>query len=282
MFSQGCSSWGTPCIDGAGDRADANAEVNALIGLAPASTQTPVAAVTVRGRLDAPDAVFSNLFAEGVAINAGGVVNAPNVSGPAGTPIGSAAARVVVASDPSLSFQAIAGVLTRGEMMFLAAFGAPPAAYRLQPAVVRVDCSTDCATRLQTAADGHPGRVLWVDGDLVLPAATDMTLGSAAMPLVLVADGDISVGAGSNVVFNGLVHVRGTALDATGSNTLINGVFIAEGEAAGADEGRFTITGAPRIAFDPVATDALKKVQARQVLDFGSFARLPGSWRDFR
>ena len=100
------------------------------------------------------------------------LVNAPNVSGPAGTPIGAAAAKVVVASDPSLSALPIAGGLTRGEMMFLAAFGAPPAAYRLQPAVVRVDCSADCATRLQAAADGHPGRVLWVDGDLVLPVPT--------------------------------------------------------------------------------------------------------------
>jgi hypothetical protein len=28
--------------------------------------------------------------------------------------------------------------------------------------------------------------------------------------------------------------------------------------------------------------DHLKKVQARSVLDFASFTRLPGSWRDFR
>jgi hypothetical protein len=282
VFSQGCSGWGTPCIEGAGNRADANAEVNALVGLAPALTQTPVAAITVRGRLEAPDALFSNGYAEGVAINAGGMVNAPNVSGPAGTPIGAAAAKTVVASDPSLSYQPIAGVLSAGEMMFLAAFAAPPAAYRLQPAVVRVDCSADCAARLQAAADGHPGRVLWVDGDLVLPADTVMTLGTSAAPVLLVAAGNISVGAGSNLVLNGLVYVRGASLDATGSNTLINGVFIAEGEAAGADEGRFTIVGAPRIAFDPAATDVLQRVQARQVLDFGSFARLPGSWRDFR
>ena len=282
VFSQGCSSWGTPCIDGAANRADANAEVNALVGLAPALTQVPVAAMTVRGRLEAPDAVFSNTFAEGVAINAGGLVNALNVSGPAGTPMGAAAARVVVASDTTLAYPPIVGVLTSGEMMFLAAFGAAPAAYRLQPAVARVDCSADCAARLQTAADGHPGRVLWVDGDLVLPANTAMTLGTPAAPIVLVASGNISIGAGSNVVLNGLIYVRGAELDAGGSNTQINGVFIAEGEAAGANEGRFTITGAPLFAFDPAATDVLKKVQARQLLDFGSFARLPGSWRDFR
>jgi hypothetical protein len=167
-------------------------------------------------------------------------------------------------------------------MMFLAAFGAPPAAFRLQPAVVRVDCSADCAARLQAAADGHPGRVLWVDGNLVLPADTAMTLGTPAAPVVLVASGNVSVGAGSNLVVNGLVYVRGASLDATGSNTLFNGIFIAEGEAAGADEGRFTIVGAPRLSFDAAAADVLKTVQARQRLDFGSFARLPGSWRDFR
>jgi hypothetical protein len=281
VFSQGCSSWGTPCIDGAANRADANAEVNALFGLAPALTQVPVAAITVRGTLDAPNAVFANDFAEGVAINAGRAANITisNVTGPAGTPVG---ARVLIDGDATLSPLVTAGGMTQGEMMFLAAFGAPPAAYRLQPAVVRVDCATDCTTRLQTAADGHPGRVIWVDGDLVLPANTTMTLGAAAAPVVLVAAGNVSVGAGSNVVLNGLVYVRGASLDASGSNTLVNGVFIAEGEAAGANEGRFTIVGAPRIAFDPAATDVLKKVQARQVLDFGSFARLPGSWRDFR
>jgi len=280
VFSQGCSGWGTPCIEGAGNRADANAEVNALVGLAPAVTQVPVAAFTVRGTLVALNAIFSNRFAEGVAINAGGnSVDAPNVYRPAGTP---SDAGVVVRDDRSLSPLTSAGGLTQGEMMFLAAFGAPPAAYRLQPAVVRVDCSADCAARLQAAADGHPGRVLWVEGDLVLPADTAMTLGTPAAPVVLVASANISIGAGSNIVLNGLVYVRGASLDATGSNTQFNGVFIAEGEAAGADEGRFTIIGAPRIAFDPTVTDVLQQVQARQVPDFGSFARLPGSWRDFR
>lgn len=284
VFSQGCSNWGTPCIDGAGNRADANAEVNALVGLAPVLMQTPVAAITVRGELVAPSAMFSNYFAEGLAVNAGGAftpnpLNPLNVVGPAGTPIG---ARVVVDGDLSLTFQPIAGVLTRGEMMFLAAFGSPPAAFRLQPAVVRIDCSADCAARLQTAADGHPGRVLWIDGDLVLPANTAMTLGGAGAPVVLVAAGNISVGADSNVAVNGLVYSRGAALDATGSNTLFNGIFIAEGEAAGANEGRFSIAGAPRISFDAAAADVLKTVQARQRLDFGSFARLPGSWRDFQ
>jgi hypothetical protein len=280
VFSQGCSGWGTPCIKGAGNRADANAEVNALVGLAPALTQTPVSAITVRGRLEAPDAVFSNGFAQGVAINIGGAdVDAPNVTGPAGTPAGP---RVVVTGDTSLDYQPIAGVLSAGDRMFLAAFGAPPAAYRLHPAVVRVDCSADCAARLQAAADGHPGRVLWVDGDLVLPADTVMTLGTPAAPVMLVAAGNIGIGAGSDLVVNGLVYVRGASLDATGSNTQFNGVFIAEGEAAGADEGRFTIAGAPRIDFDPAVTDVLQQVQARQVPGFGSFARLPGSWRDFR
>jgi hypothetical protein len=286
VFSQGCSGWGTPCIEGAGNRADANAEVNALVGLAPALTQVPVAAFTVRGDLVAPNAIFSNRFAEGVAINAGGTVSPdpdtnPNIIGPAGTPLGAPGSRVV-ASDPSLSGLMGVGGLTKGEMMFLAAFGAPPAAYRLQPAVVRVDCSADCADRLRDAADGHLGRVLWVDGDLVLPANTVLTLGTPADPVVLVVAGDISIGAGSNVLVNGLVYVRSGSLNATGSNTQFNGVFIAEGEAAGADEGRFTIVGALRIAFDPAVTDVLQRVQARQSPGFGSFARLPGSWRDFR
>ena len=87
-----------------------------------------------------------------------------------------------------------------------------------------------------------------------------MTLGSAAAPVVLVAAGNIVIGAGSNVVLNGLVYSarRGAGRRAAATRSF-NGVFIAEGEAAGADEGRFTIIGAPRIAFDPAATDVLKQ-----------------------
>ncbi len=46
-------------------------------------------------------------------------------------------------------------------------------------------------------------------------------------------------------------------------------------------EGGFSIVGAPDIVFDAVAVDHLNSVRARLVLDFGSFVRVPGSWRDF-
>jgi hypothetical protein len=174
------------------------------------------------------------------------------------------------------------GGLSRGEMMFLATFGMPPAAYRLQPAVVRLSCSADCATTLQLAADAHPGRVLWIDGDLVIGAAGSVNLGSSAMPVILVVDGDIDFAVGSNVNLQGFVYSRGSLWTAAGDAT-VTGAFIAEGDpVVGADEGSFSIVGAPIVAYGESAVEQLAKVRSRQVLDFGSFVRVPGSWRDFR
>lgn len=280
---EGCSSFGTPCV-AAGSRADANAKVEAMLGQAPALTQTPVAAITVRGALDAATADFVNPDTTGIAINAGGATNAPRVTGPAGMSASRAQSALVVSNDPSLSGVTPAGGLSKGEMMFLATFGVPPAAFRVQPAVVRLSCGDGCGAALQDAAVRFPARMIWIDGDLDLSADTVLKLGSAASPLLLVVDGNINWAAGSDVFIHGLLYVRGASWASVGATATVLGALIAEGEAAmdPADDGRFTIVGEPRFVFDAAVVDHLKEVQARRVFDFGSFARLPGSWRDFR
>jgi hypothetical protein len=284
IFVRGCSNWGTPCIDGATNRAEANAEINALVGLAPALTQTPVAAVTVRGPLDAPVAEFVNPDRTGLAVNAGGSAPVSFVVGPPGMPASQAMSALVVDNDPSLSSIPLAGALTEREMMFLAGFGMPPAAFRVQAAVRRIVCADDCAAALQDAAERFPGRVLWIDGDLRLAGGTVLSLGSATEPVLLVVDGNVDWAAGANVVLRGVLWVRGTSWSSAGAAATVIGALVAEGDAAigPPDEGRFTIAGNPRFVFDAATIDHLKKVQARSVFDFASFTRLPGSWRDFR
>lgn len=284
VFSKGCKGFGSQCFSGAASAADAEAEVIAVLGLAPALTQTPTAAITVRGALDAPNADFVNPDTTGIAVNAGGLANAPRVTGPAGMSAASVQSTLVVAEDPSLSGVTPAGGMSPGEMMFLATFGMPPAAFRVQPAVVRLSCGDDCATALQDAAARFPGRMIWIDGDLNLGASTVLDLGSAAAPLLLVVNGNVNWAAGSNVLVHGLLYVRGASWSSVGAAATVVGAVIAEGDASigPPDEGRFTITGEPRFVFDAAIVDHLKKVQARRVFDFGSFARMPGSWRDFR
>ena len=282
VTSQGCSGFGTECYAGAGGRSDANARVSALIGLAPALTQTPVAAITVRGALDALDADFVNPDTTGIAVNAGGIADAPRVAGPAGMSASSAQSTLVVDTDESLSNVTLAGGLSPGEMMFLATFGMPPAAFRVQPALVRVSCGDDCLVALQDASERFPGRMLWIDGDLNLGADAELELGSAASPALLVVNGNVNLAPGSNFFLQGLVYVRGASWTSTGATATVVGALIAEGDAAigPPDEGRFTITGEARFVYDTAVVDHLKKVQARKALDFGSFARLPGSWRE--
>jgi hypothetical protein len=283
VISEGCSNFGTPCAADAAGGSDANATVSVLLGLAPSLTQTPAAALTVRGALTAGDALSvtnTDRATNGVTINAGGLVNAPNrvLATLPGNPVETSLAQ----SDTALSSLAPAGGLSNGEMMFLASFGMPPAAYHTQPAVVRLNCAVACD--LQAASDQYPGRVIWIDGPLLIDAGTVVTLGSAASPVVLVVGGDITVGAGSTVTINGLVYSRGASMTTTGSNTLVQGAFIAEG-VANADpllDGSFRIVGTPGIVFDRVIVDHLSAAKSRSVMDFGAFVRVPGSWKDWK
>lgn len=284
VFVTGCSGFGSQCFAGAARKSDAYAEVKAVLGLAPALTQTPAAAITVRGPLDAPSAQVVNPATVGVAINAGGAVNAAQVIGPAGMAAAAVQSTLVVSGDASLSGMVPPVGMSKRDLMFLATFGMPPTPFRVQPAVVRLTCSDDCSEQLIDAVARFPGRVIWIDGDLTLGAAAVLDLGSASAPVVLVVDGNLNWAAGSNVALRGLIYVRGARWDSMGAAATVVGAVIAEGDASVGppDEGRFTITGEPRIVFDAPIVDHLKKVQARTVFDLGSFARVPGSWRDFR
>jgi len=160
----------------------------------------------------------------------------------------------------------------------------PPSAFRVQAAVRRIVCGDDCAVALQDAAARFPGHVLWIDGDLNLGAGSALDLGSSAQPALVVVDGNVDLTAGASMVLRGVLWVRGASWTSAGATATVIGAAVAEGDAAVGppDEGRFTITGTPRFVFDAATMDHLKKAQARSVLDFASFTRLPGSWRDFR
>lgn len=260
--STGCARFdgAAVCPSGA-DVHDGRATVSVLAALHGALATPPAAAVTVRGDLDVGHAVLraANRHAAsgGITLHVGGALaGAPlALHGPAGAPAAS-----TIADEPD------DGPLARLDAggLFTAIFGMGPETFRQQPATIVVDCAADCSARtLQQVARLNPGRMLWIDGTLRLDA--DVTLGSAEAPVVLVVDGDVDLAA--DVRLHGLVYVTGTTWATTGTAT-VQGALVGQGDLA------FAGTGATTVDHDPA-------VLARLRLAHGSFARVPGSWRDF-
>ena len=263
VTSRGCNSIGTQCYAASTKGpADAVAEVSVLLGLNSALATPPAAAVTARGtvNLNNQAVIVSNadVPTHGLTIDAGGDVlqaDAARILSVPGTP-GSASIR---AADPSLS------TLTT-ERMFVSLFGMDRATYRSQPAVVRVTCSGTCETAIANAVSANPGRIIWVQGPVVIDGNL-VPLGSPADPVVLVVQGNLTVSA--NLELFGVLYLHdpsGTNVLSTVGATTIHGAVVAEGD--------LSITGTPRIIFEPEVLRAINKSQ-------GSLVRVPGSWRDF-
>ena len=110
---------------------------------------------------------------------------------------------------------------------------------------------------------GSGPALLWVDGDVALDGP--LTLGSAAQPVMLLARGTVRLS--GSVRVHGVLH---------GSRIEWNDNGSGEGLLRGAamSESGFSGNGAPDLYYDAAVLAALKG-------NSGSFARVPGSWRDF-
>jgi len=263
VTSRGCNSIGTQCYAASTKGpADAVAEVSALLGLNSALATPPAAAVTARGTVNLSNQAVTISNADvpthGLTIDAGGAVSlagAARIISVPGTP-GTASIR---SADPSLS------ALT-ADRMFVSLFGMDRSTYRTQPAVVHLTCSGACDTEIAQKASANPGRIVWVQGPVTIDG--NLVLGSAASPVMLVVQGNLTVSA--NLQLFGVLYLHdpsGTSVWNTGAgSTFIDGAVVAEGN--------LTITGTPTIRFDP---EVLRTINTSQ----GSLVRVPGSWRDF-
>ena len=112
-----------------------------------------------------------------------------------GTPV--AASIVDQSNDASLSSLS-------PQQMFASLFRMAPGTYRMQPAAVRLeDCAVNCSAKLIEAVQANPGSMLWVDGDMTIDS--NVTLGSALKPVLIVASGSIRFDAASVRIY-GLVY----------------------------------------------------------------------------
>lgn len=303
-----CTDAGTDCLSNPqiSEPGKGNVSVSALLGLKGAIDTIPAAAVTLPAPSTGSDSLtivaatgttlaayngystFNNVPLSGIAIHAGGTLPAVDVAaaGPAGMP----AEQAKFEGDLSLSSQAGTGGLRNSSdagacapgsahpgcsfnRMFTSVFGTPRAVFRDQPGLVR--CTAGCnSAALALLAAKNPRSVILVTGDATL----DANLGTAADPVALVVEGDVSVGAGATVT--GLIYSTGNASAPSvcaGAGTArwsITGAAVVQGAIISENPVTLCGGGALEVRYDPAVLFKLRR-------EYGSFVRVPGGWRDF-
>jgi len=257
VVANGCTSLAGSCVAGSTGRADASARIEVAFGLVAGLRTPPVATVTTRAGFDAGSATLGLHNpdpATGIAVNAGGAIDAPlaRLTPPAGAP----KTGLLVGNDAALA-------ALPADRFFAAHFGLDKAAWQAQPAVTRIRCSVDCAAVLGAAlAAAADAALIQVDGDLVL--AGPITLGSVQRPVAIVVTGaaqfDGAVG------LHGLLYAASARWNNTAGGAFVRGALVCEGGYRG--------NGAPELFYDPLVLETLKHAT-------GSIARVNGSWRDF-
>lgn len=272
------------------DAGKGQTSVSALLGLKGAIDTIPAAALTIPSTLTSAasmtllsgtQVVAYNTLQEGsgIAIQAGGSL--PGTGIVVGGPPGSPAESAKIEGDMSLSSQVATGGLRKssdagacpaGDLhpgcsanrAFAAVFGSPRTVFLQQPALVR--CSSGCsAAALNSLATANPKSVLLVEsgaGGVDL----DGSLGTAGAPVTLIVEGDVRI-SGAGTVVNGFVYSTSGSWNVTGSPRI---------DGAIATEEAMTLDGGGRleVRYSAAVLNRLRR-------EAGSFARIPGGWRDF-
>jgi hypothetical protein len=260
LLSTGCSAPAGPCAPGSAVGADASARIELTLGLLPGLARLPAAALTARGAVQAGHASvgFHNADARsgGVAVQAGGAIAAPHMrlTGAPGAPL----LQAVVEGDEGLA-------ATSADLFFAASFGLDKPLWREQTAVVQLACDGDCGAALsQALGSGTARRMVWITGSPQFSAP--LAIGSPERPVIVVSSGAMRLI--GPVQVHGVVHAAALEWQAgAGSGTaLLRGAALSEGAYQG--------DAAADLVRDAAVLERLKA-------GTGSFARVPGSWKDF-
>jgi Tfp pilus assembly protein PilX len=253
IAATGCTSLSGECLPRSRP-ADATAHTQVLVGMLPAVASLPLAAMTAKQSVNATglDAGFHNPDAAsgGITVHAGR--GATTTSARLTTAPGGAADASVIENDPMLNDPA-------ADSFFNAFFGLSRSMWKQQQGVKVLRCDGDCSIAIAAAvAGGH--RMIWIEGDARL--ASDVAIGQRGRPVVLVTTGTLAVAASVNV--HGLVYAG--RIDWSGAPASVRGAIVSESDALIANASDFVRDAA-------VLNDLQSQV--------GSYARVPGSWRDF-
>jgi hypothetical protein len=274
LTSQGCTRLSIDCldVDTLGQQGDAVAVVSVMVALKGAIAAAPLAALTAGAQVEISGGTAATLVnaepaTDGITVNARRDIHFhPNAvqTGVAG----STNAPVMKDHDSFLPSTA--------DAMFVSMFGMRRSTYKLQPAVILLNCSATsspcAASNLKQLADRNPGRILWLEGDAALDAPAvgpDVDIGSSGAPVVIVAHGQLSKTSSSRAVrIFGLLY----QFDERGPWTqdvrdlYVQGATVAEGDITWANS-------SPTLVYDLGILNRLR-------LTSGSFVRVPGSWQD--
>ncbi len=259
ITSTGCSSADGPCRPGAAGRPDASARLQVVLGLLPGLRVVPTAALTVKGSVDVGTAALgvhnTDVASGGITVRAGGslIGSALRLT----TSPGGAAGASMSAEDAALAS-------IDSDRLFATHFGVDAASWNTHAAVQAIDCRSECAVRVAAAIDGAAAnRMVSITGDARLTGP--VTLGSPAQPVVLVVSGTLTLS--GDVALYGLVYATDIRWDDTHSaQAQVHGALISASAYRG--------NGTPDLHYDAAVLRALQR-------HTGSYARVPGSWRDF-
>jgi len=258
VVATGCTRGDLGCAAVAPGPHDAIARSEAQLALLPAMRSAPVAALSVRGNVDAGSAAIGahHTQADGgqLALHAGGTVVADALR--LGVPAGSPLAGALVSGDSALA-------ALDAERYFARHFGMDATTWAAQPAARTVACSAaiDCSRAVESAIAAG-ARLIVVAGDARF--AGPARFGEADDPVALVVRGHAAISGA--VAIQGVVSTGSMRWDhAAPGEGFVRGATLVGGDYAG--------NGAPDFIHDGA-------VLAR-LLRRSSFVRVGGSWKDF-
>ena len=246
---------------------DAKTGVHIMVGLvralplgAQASGQPDVAALTTGGDVTVTGGTLRVVNGDaGLTVRAGGLISAP---GAVYTGVAGAGPALARASDTTLGNLALPS--PPGDPWFLSLFGMLPAQYKLQPALIKVPCTSgECTSAsLTDTLARYPRHPIWVDGNLTIDNAAalgDMSDSNMPNPIMLVIAGNLTVNAATPIT--GFLHANNIIWNQPAT---VRGALMTPG------------------TFNANSTDVTliydKNVVNTIRLYYGSFVRVPGSW----
>jgi len=239
---------------GVSDDGSARRQIQQLMLLVPWLANAPDAALTAKELVDIGGNVAVTNMITNLAVRAGGTYSS---SGSASTETsnGSNQAGDVIQNDAAL-----AGMTP--DEFFFSFFGQTKSDIKSQATQVACDnCNSDL--------DGLTGQMIWVNP--ATPGSTpqvnsNTVIGSATQPVVLIIEGGTNgFKLNGTADIYGIVYVIGDWDNSGGGNANITGAAVSEGE--------FHSTGTPNPTYDETVLSRLNAL--------GTFARIPGSWKDF-
>lgn len=172
---------------------------------------------------------------------------------------GSTTGHDVVQGDTNLS-----GLTTA--QLFESNFGTDQTTYRDDVAAWTVDLNSGMSNESSTDINSIYGKQdtsIWVNGDTTING----TIGSEGHPVILIVDGNLTLGAGA--VINGYVFVTGN-MGANGTPTVYGAMTVG---------GNATTTGNMKIVYDPFS--GTNAPPCGSTCQLGTPTRVPGSWKDW-